>query len=121
MTMTAVPTTIAYRSAVARSAATGEAISPAAWMAVGDGTAPYSPDADAGLAAEITRVPAQATADGPVMRVRATITGALLPAGRRVTEFGVITAAGVLIGRRVIKPVELEAFGELDLEIEFEY
>lgn len=121
MTMTAVPVTVAYRSAVALSAATGNAISPAIWMAVGGGSSPYSPDTDVALDAEIVRVAAVAEAHGPVMRVRATVTGALLPEGVSITEFGVLTESGVLIGRRVIKPVELEEFGELDLEIEFEY
>ena len=50
---TATPVALAYRHEVALSAATGAAISPAAFMAFGSSDKPYSPDEDTALAARL--------------------------------------------------------------------
>lgn len=117
---TATPVALAYRHQVALSAATGAAISPAAFMAFGSGAAPYSPDEDTALAAEFVRVPVAVEVVGPELKVTGVLTGA--QAGANVLrEVAVFTAAGVLMGRRVMKPKEFEDSTELEIEIVFEY
>lgn len=114
------PATVAYRSAVATAAAGGAPIAPLAWMAFGESAAPYSPDTDTSLRAEFARVPLVVTVQGPNVIARGVLTGEL--AGMRtVREAGVFTANGVLAGRRVLAPKELERETELEIEIHFAY
>lgn len=114
------PTTVAYRSAVATAAAGGAPIAPLAYMAFGSSDTPYSPDADTALHEEFVRIPLSVTADGPTVTARGVLTG--LQAGvNTVREAGVFTSNGVLAGRRVLAPKELEREAELEIEINFEY
>lgn len=117
---TATPTTLAYRHQVALSAATGTAISKATWMAFGSGDKAYSPDEDVALVAEFARVPVTNTVDGAVLTVRGSMSG-VLAANNVLREFGVFTEAGVLMGRRVVKPKEFEDTSEIELDLDFEY
>lgn len=117
---TATPVALAYRHQVALSAATGNAISPATFMAFGSSDKPYSPDEDTALTAEFVRVPVTAKAVGAELIVTGVLTG--IQAGSNVLrEVAVFTAAGVLMGRRVMKPKEFEESTELEIEIVFEY
>lgn len=113
-------TTHAYRSVIAQAAATGGAVPAINVIAIGSGTQPYSPEADTALAAELLRLPASAEPDGPVVTVRTTLSGAHV-GDHVVREIGVFTDSGVLVARRTIKPLELELFAELDIEMTFEY
>lgn len=116
----ATPTTLAYRHQVAVSAATGDAISKAAWMVFGSSDRAYSPDEDVALIAEFARVPVTCVVVGAVLTVRGNLPGSM--AGNNVLrEFGVETEAGVLMGRRVVKPKEFEPTSEIELDLEFEY
>lgn len=117
---TATPVTHAYRHQVALSAATGTAISPAAYMAFGSSDRAYSAEEDTALYDEFCRVPVTNKVDGAMLTVSGVLTGQL--AGSRVLrEMGVFTAAGVLMGRRVLKPKEFEDSTELEIELAFEY
>lgn len=119
-TSEALQTTHTYRALVARVAATGGEMPAINMIAFGSGDAPYSPEADIGLKAELIRLPAQAEPDGPVLTVRATLSGAHVTS-QTIREIGALTADGTLVGRRVLKPLELEPFAELDIEMTFEY
>ena len=114
------PLTTAYRHALAVAAATGGAISAAAFMAFGTGSKAYSPDTDTALDAEFARIPLASVVTGPELVASASLTGTLL-GDRAVREIGIFTASGVLMGRKVIRPIELEPFGLIDIEITFEY
>lgn len=117
---TATPTTLAYRHHIAVCAATGGTVSKAAWMCFGEGSKPYSPDEDVALVAEFARVPVVCTVVGAVLTARATLPGTM--AGDKVLrEISVETDAGVLMGRRVVKPKEFEPTSEIELDIDFEY
>ena len=117
---TATPTTLAYRHQVAVSAATGAAISKAAWMAFGSGSKAYSPDEDVALVAEFARVPVTCNVVGAVLTVWGNM-GGILAADNVLREFGVFTESGVLMGRRVVKPKEFESTSEIELDLDFEY
>jgi len=117
---TATPVALSYRHQVALSAASGAAISPAAFMAFGASDKAYSPDEDTALYAEFIRVPVTTKVVGPELTVSGVLTGA--QAGSNVLrEVAVFTAAGVLMGRRVMKPKEFESSTELEVDIVFEY
>ena len=117
---TATPTTLAYRHQVAVSAATGDAISKAAWMCFGSGDKAYSPDEDVALVAEFARVPVVCVVNGSVLTVRGNLTG--IQAGDNVLrEFSVETESGVMMGRRVVKPKQFEPSSEIELDLDFEY
>lgn len=113
-------TTVAYRSSLARLAAEGGEVSPIAYLAFGEGGAEYSPDLDTGMSAEVLRLPCSCTANGPEATASATLPGSLV-VGSRITEVGAFTAAGTLVARKRIAPVELEPYGEMDFDIVFEY
>lgn len=113
-------TTVAYRSHLALTAATGGALSPIAYLAFGEGTRAYSPDEDIALQAEVLRLPAVATATGPEVTASATLPGSAV-SGKTITEVGAFTASGVLVARKTIAPIELESYGEMDFSIVFEY
>lgn len=113
-------TTVAYRSHLAAMAAAGGALSPIAYLAFGTGTRAYSPDEDVALEAEVLRLSASTTVTGPEAAVVATLPGSAI-SGERITEVAAITASGVLVARKVIAPIELESYGEMDFEIVFEY
>lgn len=113
-------TTVAYRSHLALTAATGGELSPIAFLAFGTGTRAYSPDEDAALQAEALRLPASTSAAGPEVTASATLPGAAI-AGLAITEVGAFTASGVLVARKTIAPIELESYGEMDFSIVFEY
>lgn len=116
----ATPVALTYRHQVALSAANGTAISPAAFMAFGSSDKAYSPDEDTSLYAEFIRVPVTNKVVGPELTVSGVLTGS--QAGANVLrEVAVFTAAGVLMGRRVMKPKEFEDSTELEIEIVFEY
>lgn len=120
MSLQLTPTTIAYRSSVAAAAGGGTPIAPMAWMAFGSGDTPYSAERDEQLLAEFVRVPLTVTQSGPTLIASAVITGN--QAGMNVIrEAGVFTSAGILVGRRVLAPKELEAEAELEVGIHFEY
>lgn len=114
------PSTHAYRSQVAHAAAGGLALPAISLIAFGSGDSPYSPETDTALDAEILRLPAQAEAEGPVLTVRATLVGTYI-GDQVVREIGAFTSDGTLVGRRTIKPLELEPFAEFDVEMTFEY
>lgn len=113
-------TTVAYRSHLAAMAASGGELSPIASMAFGTGTRAYSPDEDTALEAEVLRLPASTRVAGPEVTAAATLPGTAI-GGQRITEVAAFTASGVLVARKVIAPIELESYGEMDFEIVFEY
>lgn len=113
-------TTVAYRSHLAAIAATGGELSRIAYLAFGTGSRPYSPDEDLDLQREVARLPASAHFQGPEVKASATLPGTAI-AGQAITELGAFTASGVLVARKVIAPIELEHYGEMDIEIVFEY
>lgn len=113
-------TTVAYRSHLAATAAAGGDLSPIAFLAFGLGTRPYSPDEDVALQDEAVRLPATSIATGPEVSATATLPGTAIT-GLAITEVGAFTASGVLVARKVIAPIELEPYGEMDFEIVFEY
>ncbi|WP_417787523.1 hypothetical protein [Stutzerimonas xanthomarina] len=113
-------TTVAYRSHLALTAATGGELSPIAFLAFGTGTRAYSPDEDAALQAEAVRLPATATATGPEVTASALLPGTAI-AGLAITEVGAFTESGVLVVRKTIPPIELASYGEMDFDIVFEY
>lgn len=116
----ATPTTHAYRSAVALSAATGAAISPIAFMAFGTSARAFSAADDTALYGELVRLPVTAIATGPEVKVIGVLAG--IQVGNSVVrEVGVFTAAGVLVGRAVLTPKEFEENSELEIEMIFEY
>ena len=120
MSLQKIPATNAYRQLVAAAAANGTVLSPLATMAFGTGDRPYSPDSDTTLQAEFTRVACTRSITGVTVTARGVLGGAV--AGSRVIrEVGVFTSSGVLAGRRVIAPKELEAEAEIEIEVDFEY
>lgn len=120
MTATPILTTVAYRSHLAATAASGGELSPIAYLAFGTGTRGYSPDEDTALQAEVARLPAAVRVEGPEVTASATLPGAAI-AGLTITEVAAFTASGVLVMRKTIAPVELEPYGEMDFDITFEY
>ncbi|MNT88482.1 hypothetical protein D3C72_2290510 [compost metagenome] len=75
---------------------------------------------DTALGAEFVRIPLTITRNGPTNVAVAVLTG--VQAGLKVVrEAGVFTSSGVLAGRRVLAPKELERESELEVEIFFEY
>lgn len=116
----ALHTTHVYRARVAQVAASGGDMPAINLIAFGSGDAAYSPEADTGLQFELVRLPAHAETEGPVLTVQVTLSGTQV-AGKTIREIGVFAADGTLACRRVIKPLELEAFAELDIEMTFEY
>lgn len=120
MSLQKVPATTAYRRLVAAAAANGTALSPLAFMAFGTGDAAYAPASDTKLKAEFARVACTRSVDGVTVTARGVLSGATA-GSRTVREIGIFTASGVLVGRRVIAPKELEPESEIEIEIEFEY
>ena len=120
MSLQKIIATTAYRRLVAMAAANGTVLSPLSVMAFGTGSAPYEPGSDNRMQAEFARVTCTRSVDGVTVTARAVLTGAV-SGNRTVREIGVFTASGVLVGRRVIAPKELEAESEIEIEIDFEY
>jgi hypothetical protein len=114
------PTTLMYRNLIAQAAATGHPLPAIAFIALGGSDAPYSPDTDIALGDEFYRLEASTTVSGCVLTVRANLGGRQLP-DRAFTEIGVFTTDNTLAGRRVVKPIELESFSEIDIEVTFEF
>lgn len=116
----ATPASFAYRHQVAMSAATGAAISPAAFMVFGSSDRPYSPEDDTGAYAEFARVPVTYKVVGAELTVSGTLLGSMV-GSNVLREVAVLTAAGTLMGRRVVKPKEFEDSTELETDMAFEY
>lgn len=114
------PATHAYRALVARCAAEGALMPKISHIAFGTGQRPYAPEADADLDKELIRLPAVTTAEGPLLSTRVTLVGSYI-GDAVIREVGAFAADGTLVGRRVIKPTELEPYAELDIELTFEY
>lgn len=114
------PATHAYRALVARCAAEGGHLPKISRIAFGSGDHPYSPEADVSMEKELVRLPAVTSADGPLVTIRATLAGSYI-GDAVIREIGAFADDGTLVGRRVIKPTELEPFAELDIEMTFEY
>lgn len=120
MSLQKVPASRAYRQLVAAAAANGTVISPVATMAFGTGEQPYAPESDTQLQAEFTRAACAKSVAGVTVTAVGILRGTV--SGSRVTrEVGVFTASGVLIGRRVLAPKELEPEAEIEVEIQIEY
>ena len=120
MSLQKVPATTAYRKLIAAAAANGTVISPISYMAFGTGAAAYAPESDTKLAAEFKRIACTRSVNGVTVTARSVLTGADA-LGKTIREVGVLTASGVLVGRRVIAPKELEQESEIEVEIDFEY
>lgn len=114
------PVTHAYRNHVATTALAGGALSKAAFMAFSESDVPYSPETDTALPGEFVRVPIEGEVVGPNLKVVGLLTGEL--AGDRVVRgVAVFTASGLLMGRRVLKPKELEQGSTMEIDITFTY
>lgn len=119
-TLQTTPVTHAYRNHVATAALMGGVISKAAWMAFSESDAPYSPEEDTALPGEFVRVPIDGAVTGPNLKAVGLLTGEL--AGDRVVRgVAVFTASGLLMGRRVLKPKELEPGSTMEIDITFTY
>lgn len=115
-----VPVTHAYRGMLATAALNGGALSKAAWMAFSESDKPYSPEEDTALEGEFARVPVMGGTNGPSLVVTGQLTG-VLAGSRTVRNVAVFTESGVLMGRRVLKPKELEADTTMEIEVTFTY
>lgn len=120
MTDRLTPTTQAYRNRIAQAAATGSELPAIAFIALGSSTTPYSPDTDTALGDEFYRLEAGVTLQGTELTAKANLAGLQLP-DRAFSEIGVFTTDNTLAGRRVVKPIELESFSEIDIEVTFEF
>ena len=112
--------TNAFRSAVALAVANGAAAPQATTIAFGTGTTLPSVD-DVGLEAEFHRQPlTAATATGVMLQLAATLDGS--DAGSAlVTEVGVFSASGILMGRRVFQPKKLEPETSIEFTLDFQF
>lgn len=123
MSLQQVPASHAYRRLVAAAAANGTVISPLATMVFSDRDTPYQPETDTtatATAGEIARVAITRTVNGAAVLAVGVLQGAVT-AGRTVRSVAVLTGNGVLVGRRVIAPKELEPEAQIEVEIAFEY
>lgn len=119
-TLNTTPVTHAYRAAVATCALTGAAMSRIAFMAFSESSTPYSAEQDTTAPGEFVRVPITGEVSGPSLKVTGLLTGA--QTGERVVRsVAVFTQSGLLVGRRVLRPKELEADASLEIEMTFTY
>lgn len=112
--------TDAFRSAVALAVANGGTAPQATTIAFGTGTTLPSVE-DVQLEAEFHRQPlTTATATGVMLQLTGTLDGG--DAGSAlVTEVGVFSAAGVLMGRRVFQPKQLEPETSIEFSLDFQF
>lgn len=119
MSTTAIAATVAYRSRIANAAAAGSAVPRASHIAFGSGNRPYTVD-DVTMQSEFARLPATATASGPLLTVKAVLPGATV-GDRTLQEVGVFASDGTLMGRKVITPKQFEIETQMEFELHFQY
>lgn len=112
--------TNAYRAVVAQAAATGGTLPAAAEIAFGTGTTPQSVD-DLALESEIARSPLSLVeATGTELSVSGTLLGTAA-GDAAITEAGIFAADGLLMGRRVFSPKQLEPESSIDFSLIFQF
>ncbi|MCK9514079.1 MAG: hypothetical protein M0R28_23010 [Pigmentiphaga sp.] len=118
--MSAILATNQFRRAVAHGVAEGGSVPRAVEIAFGIGTMPPSV-ADEALEVELIRKPLlSAVAEGVVLRVKGTLLGT--EAGNAtITEVGVFAEGGILMGRRVFAPKQLEPVTRIDFDLDFQF
>lgn len=119
-TLLPAPCSVAYRSYIAALAQNGGAMSPITQIAFGTGSTPYSPEDDRALEAEVLRVPARISVEGPALLARGTLLGSTV-VGIGITEAAAFTESGLLVARKTFPRIELEFYGEMEIDITFEY
>ena len=112
--------TNAYRAAVAQAAAIGGTVPRATEIAFGVGTTPASVE-DTGIEGEVVRrALSLVEASGVELRVAGTLLGQA-SGDAVITEAGIFAEGGLLMGRRVFAPKQLEPESSIDFEMFFQF
>jgi|TARA_A100001518_G_C1223470_1_gene69339 phage-related tail fiber protein len=115
-----IPATEQFRAKVASAVAAGGSVPAITHVAWGTNSDPSSPDQTA-LGAEVHRQAVTgATADGVVLHITGTLSGADVP-GHSLRELGIFDAEGGLAGRRVFAPMELDPGTEIDATLDLQF